>query len=530
MQQQAIVDTAAGKLRGFEHRGARYFLGIPYGEPPVGELRFAAARPARPRAGIPEAKSFGASAMQSDIRETATGSWTEVLSWMYPRTSNPLEGGPMSEDCLILNVWAPAERQAGGLPFMVWFHGGGFVQGSGGEMLYNGDNLAVSGNVIVVTVNHRLGVFGYLPLDMTLGEGFAHAGVAGLTDLVVALEWVRDNIAAFGGDQGNVTIFGQSGGGVKVCLLMGMPSAQGLFHRAIAQSGAGSLVRGKEEGLVLVGQFLEALSINRESAARRLREMPAERLLAVQMQLACLKSGPGPFQAPWCKGSGGVLMRIAPFQDDALLPRNPFEAEPPAAIAHVPLLVGSAMHDASLLPCAEPEYAALSARQLREWLSAIQADAGEPREDEPPRLQLARVISELTFRHAVVDLAEAKSVQTAPVYTCLFAHPTPILDGLLGATHSLDIPFVFNNAVRSPFAGDREDRKQVAEMMSRTWSTFARAGTPSHGGLPAWPKYAKEGPATMVLDGRPRIVQDAEPLRDRQRRGCFYQCMEESGD
>jgi para-nitrobenzyl esterase len=417
MQQQAIVDTAAGKLRGFEHRGARRFLGIPYGEPPVGELRLATARPATPWAGILEAKSFGASAMQSDIRETATGSWTEVLSWMYPRTGNPLEGDPMSEDCLFLNVWAPAEKQAGGLPVMGWFHGGGFVQGSGGEMLYNGDNLAVSGNVIVVTVNHRLGVFGYLPLDMTLGEGFAHAGVAGLTDLVVALEWVRDTIAAFGGDPGNVTIFGQSGGGVKVCLLMGMPSAQGLFHRAIVQSRAGSRVRGKEEGLELVGQFLEALSINRESAARRLREMPAERLLAAQMQLASLKSGPGPFQAPWSKGSG------------------------------------SAMHDASLLLCAEPEHAALSARQLREWLSAIKADAGEPREDEPPRLQLARVISELTFRHAVVEPAEAKSVQTAPVYAYLFAYPTPILGGLLGATHSLDILFVFNNAVRSPFCG-----------------------------------------------------------------------------
>lgn len=510
MQQEVLVNTTSGKLRGFEHRGVRYFLGIPYATPPVGDLRFKKAHPAKPWSGVREAKSFGASAMQNDIRATATGSWIEVLSWMYPRTGSPLEGGPMSEDCLYLNVWTPAETQSGGLPVMVWFHGGGFVQGSGGEMLTNGDRLAARQDVVVVTVNHRLGVLGYMPLDLQFGEEFAHAGVAGLTDLVLALEWVRDNISFMGGDPENVTIFGQSGGGAKVCMMMAMPSARGLFHRAVVQSGGLLRPMEQEEGLRLLHRFLKTLRLSSTSGAEKLRDIPVERLLEAQAQLPSA-SEPSPFQAPWSQRISGGVMSIAPFKDE-LLPSSLFDPGPSDEDNRTPLLVGTMLHDASLMLCSDPAYATLTESQLGDWLSPLHADTRnllklgfEGLESDPPRLRLAQAISQLTFRRWATQLAQARLTQSAAVYMYLIAYRTPILDGLLGATHSLDLPFVFDNAVRSPFAGDRRDREEFATLMSHTWATFARHGAPNHSGMPSWPRYDHPRCTQMVLDVQPHL-------------------------
>ncbi|PZG38880.1 carboxylesterase/lipase family protein [Spongiactinospora gelatinilytica] len=499
MQQRVIVDTTSGKVGGVRHRGVASFLGVPYGAPTGGPARFRPPEPAKPWSGVRDATVFGHAAPQNDTRLAATGSWVEAIDYLYPRTGSVLEGVPMGEDCLVLNVWTPEVTSPGRRPVMVWLHGGGYQHGAGSESMFLGDRLARLGDVVVVTVNHRLGIFGYLALETILGAEFEDAGIAGLLDLVLALEWVRDNIGGFGGDPGNVTVFGQSGGGDKARDLMSMPSASGLFHKVIIQSSPGSSPRTAEAAHDLAARAVRHAGLSRDRASE-LTAWSTGRLLDLQEAVSGDVMGGFTLDQDLF---GAARASFGPCLDAS----GPPSALDAAAGGGVPVLLGHTSHDASLILCNAPEYAAFSERRLRAWaadrfgataddiVTAYQDRAGS----EPACLRLARIVTDMTFTPAAITLASRLSARH-PVYCYEFAYQTPILGGLLGATHSLDLPFVFHNAEMSPFAGDRGDRGEVSRLMAQAWTSFARTGDPGHREIPSWDPYTTETRATMRID------------------------------
>ena len=470
------VETTNGRIRGIRFRGVSEFLGIPYGASTTGAQRFAPPAPPERWSGARDMMSFGDAAPQFDGRLTDSGSMLDVHPHMYPKGGNTLDGARMSEDCLVLNVWSPGVGETAPRPVMVWLHGGGFLFGTGGSLLYHGDQLAGRGDVVVVTVNHRLGIHGFLALEYIDPEQFPHAGNVGMLDIVQALEWVRDNIAAFGGDPNNVTVFGQSGGGLKVNALMAMPRARGLFHKAINQSGPGMRVSEPADAEAEAHSALRILGLSPRDAGK-LRELSMWDLLALQGQL--LQSVAQPFG-----GSGGAsknasaMMPLQPHLDPDVLPQHPFADGPNPAMASAPLLVGYASHDASLLLCSDPAFATLTADDVRRRVEAAYGASGLERlaywnttvPDEPPRLRYARVVTDATFRERAISIAEAKATQPAPVFLYEFAYQTPLYNGLLGCPHSLDLPFVFRNVDRTTFGGGRDDRIEVSNNMALAWA------------------------------------------------------------
>jgi len=501
MQRFVDVPTTAGVLRGVEHRGVTSFLGVPYGGS-TAESRFRPPPPVTPWVGVREALSYGAAAPQLDSRVAANADWIDVLSLMYPRTGSPVEGLPMSEDCLVLNVWTPSANPEAGLPVMVWLHGGGFAVGSGAEGLFQGAELAQLGDVVVITLNHRLGILGFLPLDL-VDESFEHAGVAGMLDIVQALEWVRDNITAFGGDPGNVTVFGQSGGGAKVSALLQMPPAAGLFHRAIVQSGVAVVPRPADEARALAEDAIMVAGLTFGSA-RELAELPLDQIMQVQ---ASVKGGPpSPFAVDEAEDGVGLMVFTPSYDRDVF----PVDASTPltAMEKSTPLLVGFASHDASLLLCSDPAYASCTDEFLLVRLRIMHGGAAEEifdrllrdHPEESARLRFARAVTESTFQSAAIRFAERRAGQGAPVYAFEFSYQTPVLDNLLGATHSLDLPFAFNTVNFTPLAGNREDRHELARDMTLAWAAFARSGDPNHAGIPRWDPYTVSARETMRID------------------------------
>ncbi len=345
---------------------------------------------------------------------------------------------PSSEDCLRLNVWSPALGK-GHRPVMVWLHGGGYSQGSGAFIIYDGANLAAA-RCLVVTVNHRLNVFGYLYLAEMDGEKYANSSNVGMLDIVAALEWVRDNIAAFGGDPGNVTIFGQSGGGGKVSTLMAMPSAKGLFHRAIVESA--SAIRGvpKDEATKSAEAYLARLGV-KPNQIDDVQKMPAEQLLAA------MASG---------GAAGGGALRLAPVVDGHSLPRNPFDPDAPEISATVPLLIGSVETEVTFMrgtPLDPMDDVALR-MHVKQVLRGADDDSvtrlidayrkGRPNISNTDLYLI--LASDATFREGVLTEAERKADQgMAPVYMYYFTWKSPVRDGKLRTFHTLEIPFVFDN-------------------------------------------------------------------------------------
>lgn len=502
MQRNVVVTTAKGALKGVEHRGVVSFLGVPYGASTGGANRFRPPQPVEPWEGVRDATVFGPVAPQVDTRLSADGTWVDVISLMYPRTGSPTEGAPMGEDCLVLNVWTPSVDDGVKRPVMFWMHGGGFAHGTGAEMIFNGDELAPLGDVVVVTVNHRLGIMGFLPIDRA-DEGYAHSGVAGMLDIVQALEWVRDNIGLFGGDPDNVTIFGQSGGGAKVSSVLAMPAARGLFHKAINQSGASMAFVDDQQAELLIDRILAAASLDRGTASQ-LAELPLERLLEIQDSLTGLG---GIFSLDGEPRSDAVTIVLGPTHDEVHFPTaplNPLLDETDA----IPMLVGFTSHDASLLLCNDPGYEGFTEEQLLARLQRTHPDGAaelarlkSTYPDESPRLWLARVVTDGSFRASAIRLADRKSAQSAPVYMYEFGYQTPVYDNLLGSPHSLDLAFVFRTVGRSPFTGERADRYQVATDMALAWAAFARNGDPNHDGIPAWTPYTEDR-TTMLIDTR----------------------------
>ena len=491
----ATVETNLGKVRSQTQAGVQAFRGVPYAASTAGANRFMPPAKREKWTGVKDCFDLGQRSPQRD---------SEFFGFV-PKALEPMcPAEPMGEDCLVLNVWTPRASNSGDTkrPVMVWLHGGGYTTGSGGFVCYNGQELARKHGVVVVTVNHRLTVFGYLYFAGIGGEKYAHASNLGMMDIVAALEWVRDNIAAFGGDPNNVTIFGQSGGGGKVSALMAMPPAHGLFHKAIIQSGADVRGVSVEAANKSAELFLSKLNLKPDQIDQ-LQQMPVDQLLAA--------AAGGPPGAPG--------LALAPVVDGSTLPGGPFDPTAPELSASVPLMIGTVETEVTFFPgqILDPiDDANLHARvrqmlvkasdgQVDQVIAAYKAGRpGVPNTD----VYLA-MASDATFRAGVVLEADRKAAQKAPVYQYYFTWHSPVQDGKLRAFHTLEIPFAFDVVdLASSMTGTGADRQPLADKVSGAWASFARNGDPNHKLLPKWEPFDTDKRAIMVLNDECKLVND----------------------
>ncbi|MAY78854.1 carboxylesterase/lipase family protein [Citromicrobium sp. WPS32] len=496
-----VVETEAGKVQGLEQGGIDAFLGVRYAAPPLGELRFQP--PEKPEAwdGVADATGYGAPCMQLYSASGPNESeMTRRIQAIFPTST---EAKMDNEDCLFLNVWTPAAGDGKKRPVMVWFHGGGYAYGSGNWPAYNGRNLAEKGDVVVVTVNHRLNAFGYLNLAEKFGEDFAASGNVGNLDLVRSLQWVRDNIAGFGGDPDNVTIMGESGGGSKVSHLMAMPAADGLFDKAVIQSGPGVFSGKPAEAADYAAKILEAAGVETLDDLRAIRS--DEIVDAVRRATpADSAMGRGP--------------QFGPTADGTIIPRDPFLPAAPEQSRDIPVLIGYNKDEMTLFVAAQPWFGRLTEGTLNAMTGAMgeQAVAAvaayRKRYPDYSPTHLAAIAMGTRFVRGTYLLADQQAkTASAPVYVYRLTWETPIGGGMLRTPHTLDIPLMFDNAVESAaLVGAGEDAQIMAEMMSDAWIAFAKTGTPSSELLPEWKAYTPKTRNVMELNVEPRLVDDPE--------------------
>jgi para-nitrobenzyl esterase len=459
-----------------------------------------APRKIRPWTEVRDAFEFGNRAMQDD---NAFGLSPALVKLFAAR-----ELQPMSENCLVLNVWTPAVNNGRKRPVMFWCHGGAFIAGSGDSPWYEGTNLCKKGDVVVVTINHRLGAFGYLHLGELGGEEFAASGNAGMLDIVAALEWVRDNIAGFGGDAGNVTIFGESGGGAKVSVLMAMPAAHGLFHKAIIQSGPAVQMASRDDASETARQLLAELNLSADKVSA-LREVPAPEI--ARAQIAVLK------KVSLMSFANRRRVGFNPVIEGKHLPGGPFAPAAPAISANIPLMIGTNKDEMTLFFGLAPWLDKLDEASMRQRVQMFvgeQADRIiEPYRRARPNDSLRDLVLAIATDHAMrmpsLVTADRKVAQNAaPVFVYMFTWETPVLDGKLKSPHALEIPFVFDTVKTSALAGDSPTRFALAEKMSRTWLAFARTGNPNNESIPQWPSYSTDRRPTMMFDNQCRVEND----------------------
>lgn len=475
----STVTTTAGKIRGKTLQGVHAFKGIAYGAPTGGERRFLAPRPPLPFSGVRDAFEWGHYAPQS-LRERG------VKQMQF---FNVLAAGKRdaSEDCLYLNVWTRGLGDGGKRPVMVWLHGGGFDQGMGGTIGYDGLALAKQYDIVTVSLNHRLNVLGYLYLGEILGGEFAAGANAGQQDIVLALNWVRDNIEAFGGDPKRVMIFGQSGGGGKVSLLLGTPAAKGLFHTAAMQSGGGSGTT-KAKGTEAADKLLHALGIAR-SNARELQKVPLDKLLAAKAA-------------------------VGPVIDGKILPADPVGSP---LSKDVPVIVGATRTEMTVYQIDSPEFGQVSEAELlastEKLVGADKAPAVIKTYRErypkasPYALRMYMMDDALPGRGAALALTRNK-LGGAPTYVYRWDWETPVMDLL--APHTMEIPFVFNHIedCQSMTGPVNAGMRQLEDLISGAWTTFAATGNPNHQNLPQWPAYSAANKSVMIFDTPSHVEKD----------------------
>jgi para-nitrobenzyl esterase len=484
-----VVETSYGKVEGVRQGAVTVWKGIPYAKAPVGPLRFRPPQPPEPWAGVRAAAEFGPGCPQPPA---PAGS-------ILPRREFA-----QSEDCLSLNVWSPAADGAA-RPVMVWIHGGAFTGGTGQSPSYDGASFAERGDLVAVTINYRLGFLGFLHLADVGGEAYAASGNSGILDQIAALEWVHDNIAAFGGDPARVTIFGESAGGMAVGTLMGAPAAQGLFQRAIPQSGAAHNAFSREHAAQIAEEALNELGIGRDNL-QALAELPVEKLLAAQIKLTLANAGRG--------------LVCQPVVDGVVLKQRAIDAIAAGSAAGVATLVGSNRDENRLFTAMDPRMAEVPALERRaaaglgQETAARLADGYQAANPSASReAVLNDVLTDSVFRIPAVRLAERQAEQDAPVWLYRFDWRTPLLDGKLGACHALEIPFVFNTLDEpgiGALTGDSPARQRLADVMHDSWIAFARGGDPSTPALPAWPAYDATRRATMIFDEECRVEDDPQ--------------------
>jgi para-nitrobenzyl esterase len=493
-----VVETASGRVRGALVEGVLEFRTIPYGASTAGVNRFRPPSRPEPWAGVRDCVTFAGKAPQAGLRPSTR---PELENF-----SGAADPSPETEDCLTLNVWTPGCDPAAKRPVMVWFHGGAFAYGNANSPRTRGSRLAAQNDVVVVTVNQRLNIFGHLDLSALGGKGFGLSGNAGTLDMVAALEWVRDCIAAFGGDPGCVTIFGESGGGAKVSTLLAMPRAKGLFHRAIIQSGAAVRLRTKERAVALTECVMRVLGV---ATVDGLQAVPVSALLgAVEPAQKALGPSPAPLFDRYPFG---------PVVDGDVLPAQPFDPVASDVCADVPLIIGDMKTEtANFLAVVDEVWdRSLTATEMRRRIEAIAGGhAGRIVElygrlygDLCPAEQLIAVTTDGGFRIRSLVLAGRRAaLRRGPVWMYSFEWETPVLGGRLKAPHAMDVPFVFNTLDLTNATGGSAEAQALADTMSSVWATFARHGRPSS--VPAWPAYDADRRATFVFDAACRVEND----------------------
>ena len=488
-----VVETTAGKIRGTMEGKVSAFRGVPYGASTAGSLRFMPPEKPKPWGGVKETIELGHRSPQA-------------ASGLIPEVAAVDANEPSGEDCLVLNVWTPSASPGHKRPVMVWLHGGGFTSGSGGFKIYDGVKLAGNHDVVVVTVNHRLNAFGYLYLADLGGAKYANASNVGMLDIVAALQWVHDNISSFGGDAGNVTIFGQSGGGAKVSTLLAMPAAQGLFHRAVIESGASLRGIPRDAANKSTEAFLAKVGL-KPNQIDELRRLSVDRLLQAM-------AGGGPASVPG--------LRFGPVVDGKTLPANPFDPTAPEISANVPLLIGTTQTEVTFFAGQQldPIDEAAMRQRVKQTFRTSDAEAGKIiavyKKVNPGisniDIALESASDTFTWTNAITAAERKVALGKASTYMYYFKWRSPVRDGKLKAMHCMEIPFVFDNPdAGKPMTGSGEDRYALAAKISGAWVAFARSGNPSQKGL-AWPAYDSAKRATMILDDKCEVVDD--PRRD----------------
>ena len=472
------VDTTAGKVQGMVNTGIKEFKGVPYGAPTGGKNRFMPPKKPIPWTGVKECHAHGQISPQTlpDLR----GEYGMMIEWDQ-------HTGGMGEDVLSLNIWTPGVGDGAKRPVMVSFHGGGWATGSGNSPGYDGAQLALFGDVVVVTVNHRLASFGYLHLaDLGAPPEFASAGVAGVMDMAASLEWVRDNIANFGGDPGKVFIFGQSGGGAKTTVMLANPAAKGLFHRAAVQSGSALRLRTREQATHDAEALLTTLGLPKTRIAD-LQKYSWQDLLQAQSV---------------------TRANFSPVMDGHYLPHHPWDPAAPPESADVPIIVSTTLEDAALaLTNFDLDEAGLKAIVETRWpgkSDEILALYRRLESQKTPFAIQAQIFTDAGARRAAVTQAERKAAQgSAPAWMYLWYAP---LGGKFGAVHGLDVGATFKNDRADPL------RKVMSDRMAAAWVAFAKTGDPNCPAIPHWEPYEAAHRQTMVFDIDTR--QESDPRRE----------------
>lgn len=501
----AIVDTRYGRLQGINHQDHREFRGIPYAHPPTGSLRFAPPRPPQPWPGVRRADRFGDAC---------------------PQALNPLHGiTHTSEDCLHLNIWAPLPASQP-RPVMVWIHGGGFCSGSGSQLMYRGKNLAVGGDMIVVTLNYRLGVLGFLHLDKSLprtSDESAPASNLGLRDIVAALQWIQDNIAAFGGDSNHVTLFGESAGAMCIASLLACPAAKGLFHRSILQSGGADFVLTREEAQRVATHFLTLLDID-PNHKDKLWAMDTDKLMKAQQACLQLHYNRGRYQQHVMQRG----MTMVPVIDGDYLPQSPLKALQDGQARDIPLLVSCTRDEWNLflhapardgISIAQRRYRDLSKSQLihmcERRLPGLGEKAANIYEEMVPHWiknpQMLDVFSafesDRIFRIPTLRIAEAQSRYRNDVFLGHF----DFSEGAMGACHGVDLPLVFGHtetAVGKALTGGGNTARKLSRHVQGAWIAFARSGNPSTDAIGIWKPWRHGQQHAMHFREKTKVGKD----------------------
>jgi para-nitrobenzyl esterase len=498
-QSNVEAETAFGRVRGTEVRGIKVFKGIPYGASTGGSNRFMP--PANPAkwTGVRDTLAYGTVFPQ---REPA------------PRREADEQGAGQgareSEDSLVLNVWTPAIDDGGKRPVLLWCHGGGFNTGSGAAPVNDGTNLGLRGDVVTVTVNHRLNVLGYTYLGEVLGADFAQSGALGVQDIVHALKWVRDNIAQFGGDPGNVTIIGQSGGAQKVSTLLTMPAAKGLFHRAVVMSGSALQLVDREQGARVTRELLAQLGLTKPSIAD-LQALPVDRLMTA-------------YFATVAKLSASNLGRgFVPTVDGAAVTQHPFHPTASAVSPDVPVIFSSTSGEATFR-AADALYT-LDEAGMRKALEPRVGAKTDSLVALYRKLYPGSTPSDLYFRIAsdqqyggnAMKAAERRAaLGRGPAYLYYWTWESPAEGGKYRAQHTIDIPFFFDNVQASRLTSGAPDAQALADKVSEMFLAFMRTGDPNtpKSKLPAWPKFEPKNRPTMVFSATPKLEND--PIREQR--------------